>query len=1143
MAIDRGFGIYDTTTTTNDYGYDIKQTIDNGYIVVGYSDNYGFGAKDIFLTKLDQLGDTVWSKIYGTLQDEIGHTVVQTSDGGYAISGHTKGAGAGIEDMFLMKTDANGTMLWSHTYGTAKPDIAYDMVQTSDNGFIIVGETESYKDGWWVNDVFIVKTDANGDTLWTKIYGGESDEIARGVTQTTDGGYAIVGEDGSYSFGMFLMKLDAVGDTSWIKGYRGSSAYPDAFSVNQTADGGFVIGAGAYSAGIGGADILVTKTDGTGVISWSNVYGTVNNDYVATVFESNDGGYYIGGVLNTGGTYLMLGAIKTNSSGTISWSKTYPSQYGNSGYDDRYGMVQCSDNGFALVAEFSNQFGNTPSEAWTGTDVIVVKTDSLGESYGCQQEPLNVSQTAIALTTYNAPFNDSSSTNVSSGIFNEQYSYTSTMHAGARFFMYPSEVTCGGTCDGTIEVNPCNPSGWACGGVVPFSYEWNDPATQSTMTATGLCTGTYIVTVTDAFNCWGIDSVTLSSTAPSQELCIVTVDETSTHNLLSWEKPITTGIDSFKIYRNITGTYTYIGATPYDSLSQFVDTTNGINPNTTSYRYKISTLDTCGNESDMSEFHETIHLTTNIGPTTINLIWDNYEGTMTSFFYYILRDTSGVGNWDVIDSVPETNFTYTDLNPIPNVNNVYMIEVVPPNICVSTKAVNYSSVRSNRPSSMGPSIALNANFSTAATTILEGQSITFNDLSTGSPTNWDWRFDGAIPDSSALENPTSISYATAGQYDVELIVYDGADYDTLLQADYINVLPNNGVAPTADFTASSVSINQGQSVNFTDLSSDSPTSWSWVFTNGSPSASTAQNPQTITYGTAGVYDVTLIASNLNGNDSETKALYITVNSTVTAPVANFSASNTTITEGGALTFTDQSTNAPTSWSWVFSSGTPTTSTAQNPSVQYLTAGTYGVTLTASNSGGGDSEIKAGYITVYSATSAPVTDFAASLTVITEGNAIDFQDISINSPSSWAWVFTGGTPFTSTAQNPQAIVYNTPGTYDVTLTSTNSAGNDALTKTGYITVGVTGIENISLSSNVRVYPNPTKGIIVLEFENHSNNPVLVTVYNSLGQIVISKSYSAKGESTRELNLADFGAGIYNVKINVDTRFTSRRIVVK
>ena len=516
---------------------------------------------------------------------------------------------------------------------------------------------------------------------------------------------------------------------------------------------------------------------------------------------------------------------------------------------------------------------------------------------------------------------------------------------------------------------------------------------------------------------------------------------------------------------------------------------------------------------------------------------------MTSFFYYILRDTSGVGNWDVIDSVPETNFTYTDINPIPNVNNVYMIEVVPPNICVSTKAVNYSSVRSNRPSSMGPSIALNANFSTAATTILEGQSITFNDLSTGSPTNWDWRFDGAIPDSSALENPTSISYATAGQYDVELIVYDGADYDTLLQADYINVLPNNGVAPTADFTASSVSINQGQSVNFTDLSSDSPTSWSWVFTNGSPSASTAQNPQTITYGTAGVYDVTLIASNLNGNDSETKALYITVNSTVTAPVANFSGSNTTITEGGALTFTDQSTNSPTNWSWVFSSGTPTTSTAQNPSVQYLTAGTYGVTLTASNSGGGDSEIKAGYITVYSATSAPVTDFAASLTVITEGNAIDFQDISMNSPSSWAWVFTGGTPFTSTAQNPQAIIYNTPGTYDVTLTSTNSAGNDALTKTGYITVGVTGIENISLSSNVRVYPNPTKDIIVLEFENHSNNPVLVTIYNSLGQIVISKSYSAKGESTRELNLADFGAGIYNVKINVDTRFTSRRIVVK
>ena len=192
----------------------------------------------------------------------------------------------------------------------------------------------------------------------------------------------------------------------------------------------------------------------------------------------------------------------------------------------------------------------------------------------------------------------------------------------------------------------------------------------------------------------------------------------------------------------------------------------------------------------------------------------------------------------MIDSVDQTNFTYTDVSPIPGITNAYMIEVVPPDVCVSTKAVNYSSSRSNRPSSTGPTQNVNTNFSTAATTILEGQSINFSDLSTENPTNWDWYFEGATPDSSAIENPSSILYSTAGTYDVELISWNGTSGDTLFIIDYITVLPNNGLAPVAEFIASASSINIGQTVNFTDLSSNTPTSWSWVFSNGTPSAST-----------------------------------------------------------------------------------------------------------------------------------------------------------------------------------------------------------------------------------------------------------------------------------------------------------------
>ncbi len=169
--------------------------------------------------------------------------------------------------------------------------------------------------------------------------------------------------------------------------------------------------------------------------------------------------------------------------------------------------------------------------------------------------------------------------------------------------------------------------------------------------------------------------------------------------------------------------------------------------------------------------------------------------------------------------------------------------------------------------------------------------------------------------------------------------------------------------PAADFSGSPTTIDVGQSVNFTDLSTNSPTSWSWSFAGGTPSSSTAQNP-TVTYNTAGTYSVTLTASNAGGSDGETKTDYITVNVVVPdPPVADFSGSPTTVNEGGSVNFTDLSTNSPTSWSWSFPGGTPSSSTAQNPTVTYNSAGTYSVTLTATNAGGSDGETKTDYITV------------------------------------------------------------------------------------------------------------------------------------------------------------------------------------
>ncbi|HPD24184.1 MAG TPA: PKD domain-containing protein [Bacteroidales bacterium] len=167
------------------------------------------------------------------------------------------------------------------------------------------------------------------------------------------------------------------------------------------------------------------------------------------------------------------------------------------------------------------------------------------------------------------------------------------------------------------------------------------------------------------------------------------------------------------------------------------------------------------------------------------------------------------------------------------------------------------------------------------------------------------------------------------------------------------------------------------------------------------------------------------------------------------PVADFVGNPTTVTAGGTVSFTDLSTNNPTSWSWSFPGGTPNSSTQQNPTITYNTPGTYSVTLTATNAHGNDQEVKNNYITVVSAGSL-VADFVGNPTNINPGETVSFTDMSVGNPTSWSWTFQGGTPATSTQQNP-TVTYPNPGVYSVTLTISDGTNNDTKVRSNYITV--------------------------------------------------------------------------------------------
>ncbi|RLD61457.1 MAG: hypothetical protein DRJ01_07890 [Bacteroidetes bacterium] len=267
-----------------------------------------------------------------------------------------------------------------------------------------------------------------------------------------------------------------------------------------------------------------------------------------------------------------------------------------------------------------------------------------------------------------------------------------------------------------------------------------------------------------------------------------------------------------------------------------------------------------------------------------------------------------------------------------------------------------------------------AAFTSDQTVVDEGQSIQFTDQSTNTPTSWSWDFgDGGI---STEQNPT-YAYNTAGTYTVSLEVTNDNGSDTLTKIDYITVNASGSSAPVAEFTANQTIINQGESISFTDQSTNTPTSWSWDFGDGG--TSTEQNP-TYIYNTSGTYTVSLTATNDNGSNTETKTDYITVNALGPLPTADFTANKTLILADETVIFTDQSTNTPTSWAWNFGDGN--TSTIQNPSHTYNTAGKYAVELIATNENGSDTLTMSYYIIVGTGS---VTDYDGNVYITMQIN--------------------------------------------------------------------------------------------------------------------------------------------------------------
>jgi len=332
--------------------------------------------------------------------------------------------------------------------------------------------------------------------------------------------------------------------------------------------------------------------------------------------------------------------------------------------------------------------------------------------------------------------------------------------------------------------------------------------------------------------------------------------------------------------------------------------------------------------------------------------------------------------------------------------------------------------------------------------------VKFIDSSTNSPNAWVWSFgDGGT---STDKSPVH-TYATKGTYTVTLTVSNGAGSDTVTRSGYITVSAA-ALTPVAGFHANTTSGDVPLTVLFLDTSSNSPTSWAWSFGDGGTSAD--QNP-VHTYASAGNYTVTLTATNAAGSDTISQSGKISVGAIAEKPVAEFIATTESGNAPLTVQFVDSSSHIPTSWIWSFGDGN--TSTSQNPTHVYVAEGSYTVTLTASNTGGSDTETKSGFITV--TFTKPVANFTANVTRGTAPLSVWFNDTSENSPTVWSWKFGDGAK--SSEQNP-VHEFRDAGTYTVSLTSENTAGKDTVKKSDYIEV-------LPLSSPVASFTaNPTSG---------------------------------------------------------------------
>lgn len=376
-----------------DYGWSVVETNDGGYAIAGYTGAYI--GDDAILIKTDSHGDKVWRQTYGGGDYEEVYCLQQTDDNGFIMAGRTLSFGQNFDQFYVVKTDADGVVEWERSYGGGAWDWANYIIQTPDGGYAVIGVTDSFGPWQGVPNIWLLRLDSGGEVIWDRTYGGAGWDEAYCIEMTGDGGFIIAGSTDSYGQGhddVYLIKTDSCGEAEWERTFA-EYDYDQGYKVRQTVDGGYVIAGQTQILGSGNGEVYLIKTDPGGNEIWSRTYGGDDFEEGFSLDITEDGGYLIGGVtLSSGSGRQDMLALKTDSAGNVQWSGAY-------GYDldDRCrSAIQTSDGGFILTGITGQFYG-------TGGDVWLVKLASL--SSGAVSQQIDTPQSFELLQPAPNPFN------------------------------------------------------------------------------------------------------------------------------------------------------------------------------------------------------------------------------------------------------------------------------------------------------------------------------------------------------------------------------------------------------------------------------------------------------------------------------------------------------------------------------------------------------------------------------------------------------------------------------------------------------------------------------------------------------------------------------------------------------------------